>query len=424
MSPVLTDAGCVNVHTCAGITLITVENPAADTIAARWFWPGGSSADTLPGQANLTASVLTRGTVGYDAIAIANQVESLGAGLAAETTPDYFEVSLKAVASDFEALWHLATQIVRSPTFPENEVEREKQQMLQVIRAQQERPLAMAFERQRQSLFAQHPYAQPLFGNAESITALTAADLSAYHQRHLTPAGLVIVVVGNFVTSAICRLVDETLSDWIAPQEQPLLLQQPVPPLQRSRFLSVAQPTQQIILSLGFQAAALTHSDYSVFKVLHTYLGAGLSSRLFVELREKQGLAYEVSSVYGARHQGGQFIAYLGTAPTNGASAWQSLQGELERLAHEPLSLEEIELAQRKLLGQYALGKQTNSQIAHLLGWYAITGLGIDFDHRYAEVISAVTPAQIQAAVQRMWQHKVGVCVGPEAVLAELTPLN
>ncbi len=421
MSSALAEAECVEVHTCAGVTLVTLENRAADTVAARWFWPGGSSIDPKPGIANLTASVLTRGTAGLDAIAIASQVESLGAGLAAETTPDYFEVSLKAVAADFVALWHLATQIVRSPTFPEAEVEREKKQMQQIIRSQQERPLAVCFEQQRQHLFAAHPYAQPLYGNCESVAAITQADLMAYHQQHLTPAGLIIVVVGHFETEAIYRLVEDTFSAWPRPHTSPPLLSTAAPPLGQSTWVTLPQETQQIILSLGCQAAALTAPDYAAFKVLHTYLGGGLSSRLFVELREKQGLAYEVSAVYGARRQAGQFIAYLGTAPSNGIAAWQQLQAELDRLVERPLSEAEIERVQRKLLGQYALGKQTNSQVAHLLGWYMVMGLGVEFDQRYGELIQAVTPATVQAAVEQYWQYRIGVCAGPEAILAQLS---
>lgn len=421
MNATLVESGCVEVHTGAGITLITLENRAADTIAARWFWPGGSSIDPKPGVANLTASVLTRGTVGLDAIAIASQVESLGAGLAAETTADYFEVSLKAVAADFVALWHLATRIVRSPTFPEAEVEREKQQMQQIIRSQQERPLAVCFEQQRQQLFAAHPYAQPLFGSLDSVAAICQADLIAYHQQHLTPAGLTIVVVGHFETEAIRHLIEATFSDWPRPDTAPTLLCQAAPPLSRSAWVALPQETQQIILSLGCQAAALKAPDYAAFKVLHTYLGGGLSSRLFVELREKQGLAYEVSAVYGARRQAGQFIAYLGTAPSNGIAAWQKLQSEMTRLIETPLASTEVEQVQRKVLGQYALGKQTNSQVAHLLGWYTIMGLGVEFDHHYGDLIRAVTPATIQAAVQRYWQYRVGVCAGPAAVLAQLS---
>ena len=120
----------------------------------------------------------------------------------------------------------------------------------------------------------------------------------------------------------------------------------------------------------------------------------GLSSRLFVELREKQGLAYDVSAFYPTRLGRSQFVAYIGTAPQNIPIALAGLQKELLRMTTTPLSEQELQVCKNKILGQYALGKQTNGQIAQAYGWYEVLGLGVAFDGGFLWGRSPPSPFQ------------------------------
>ncbi len=164
---------------------------------------------------------------------------------------------------------------------------------------------------------------------------------------------------------------------------------------------------------LGYLAAAVKSPDYAALKLLNTYLGNGLSSRLFVELREKRGLAYEVSAFYPTRLDASHFVAYMGTAPENTAIAIVSLRAEVDRLCQTILSPEELQAAKNKLLGQYALGKQTNAQIAQVLGWYEIIGLGIEFDDKFTDAVAAVTLEEAQAVACRYFSEPYLSVVGP-----------
>ena len=150
-----------------------------------------------------------------------------------------------------------------------------------------------------------------------------------------------------------------------------------------------------------------------VLKLLNTYLGNGLSSRLFVELREKRGLAYDVSAFYPTRLDNSQFVVYMGTAPENTAIAFEGLSKELERLCKTELTSEELQAAKNKLLGQYALGKQTNGEIAQIFGWYETLGLGIEFDRQFQEDIIQVTPQNIQEVACRYFLESYVSLVGP-----------
>ncbi|HEY9838185.1 MAG TPA: insulinase family protein, partial [Vampirovibrionales bacterium] len=157
-----------------------------------------------------------------------------------------------------------------------------------------------------------------------------------------------------------------------------------------------------------------------ILKLLNTYLGNGLSSRLFVELREKRGLAYDVSAFYPTRLREAAFVVYMGTAPENTAIALKCLQTEVERLSSITLLEDELQAAKNKLLGQYALGKQTNAQIAQVFGWYEILGLGIDFDTRFTEEVAGISPLEAQEAASCYLTQAYISLVGPSEAIAPL----
>jgi zinc protease len=165
---------------------------------------------------------------------------------------------------------------------------------------------------------------------------------------------------------------------------------------------------------LGYFGASVYDPNYPILKLINTYLGNGLSSRLFVELREKRGLAYDVSAIYPTRIDLSQFILYIGTAPENTEIALQGLQEEAERLTKITLSPEELQRAKNKLLGQYALGKQTNSEIAQIYGWYETLGLGVEFDSKFPTLINQITPETVQQVAQKYFTEPYISLVGPQ----------
>ncbi len=410
-----------------GMVAIAVENPAADIIAARIFVRAGSRWEPphQAGLAHLLAAVMTKGTETLSSLEIAERVESVGASLGADAAADYFLLSVKTVSADFADLLKLCGELLRNPTFPESEVELERRLTLQAIRSQQEQPFAIAFEQLRLGMYKNHPYGNSSLGTEESVSKLCGDDLRQYHRTHFRPDNIVISLAGRIAPDDAFELVNQVFGDWQAPPT-------PVPALKlpacapSPRSTSVPQETQQSIVMLGYLAPSVIRdfsttqpSDYAVLKLLNTYLGNGLSSRLFVELREKRGLAYEVSALYPTRLDASQFVVYMGTAPENTAIALEGLRTEVERLCNTHLSGDELQAAKNKLLGQYALGKQTNAQLAQVYGWYEILGLGIEFDGIFTEEIAAVTVAIAREAASRYFIEPYISLVGPAAAVSQ-----
>ena len=386
-----------------GITLLIVENQAADLVAGRFFFNDAGSIIENRNQAgisNLVASVMTKGTRNLSALEIAEQVESIGASLGADAGTDYFLFSLKAVSRDFAAILKLLAEIMRFPSFPEAEVELERKLTLQNIRSQKEQPFNVAFDALRRNIYGAHPYGVSVLGTEDTVAQLDRATLQKYHQTYLRPDNLTISISGRITKEETISLVKEVFGDWQIPDTKSSL-ELPLAIESEPSEKVIPQETQQSIVMLGYLGAAVNSADYPVLKLLSTYLGNGLSSRLFVELREKRGLAYDVSAFFPTRLEPAFFVTYMGTAPENTEIAIALLQEEVSRLTKIELSESELQGAKNKLLGQYALGKQTNSEIAQLYGWYESLGLGIDFDREFQDAIAKVTAQQAKSVANK-----------------------
>jgi len=412
-----------------GLVVLAVENSAADIISARIFVRAGGRYEPSEqaGLSHLLTSVLTKGTGHLSSLEIAERVESVGASLGADAAADYCILSLKTVSADFADMLELAAQLLRSPSLPEAEVELERRLTLQGIRSMQEQPFSIAQKQLRQAMYQQHPYALPSLGTEETVAQISRADLQQYHQTYFRPDNLVISIVGRIAPENAIALVDQIFGNWQVPTTPegkiPLLaLSLPVITSHPKQVIST-QETQQAIVMLGYLAAAVHSPEYIALKLLNTYLGNGLSSRLFVELREKRGLAYEVSAFYPTRLDASQFVVYMGTAPGNAAIALEGLRQEVERLCTTLLTPEELQSAKNKLLGQYALGKQTNAQIAQIFGWYEILGLGIEFDQQFQVEIVSVTAETLQAVARQYFAEPYVSLVGPAIAIDQaITP--
>ncbi len=400
-----------------GITLIIVENQAADIISGRFFLKNAGTIVENPEQAGvsqLVSAVITKGTKNLSALEIADQIESIGAGLGADTSTDYFSLSLKTVSADFPPMLKLLGEIMRSPTFPESEVELERKLTLQGIRSQKEQPFNVAFDQLRQQMYPNHPYGVSVLGTETSVANLSRADLQQYHQTYFRPDNLVISLSGRITKEQALDLIAKVFGDWQKPDRPcpPVQITSPIPNPSQAEII---QDTQQSIVMLGYLGTEVNLQDYPVLKLISTYLGNGLSSRLFVELREKRGLAYDVSAFFPTRLDTAPFITYMGTASTNTEIAIEGLSTEVERLTKETLTEQELQGAKNKLLGQYALGKQTNGEIAQTFGWYETLGLGIEFDQTFQATIPPITPERVKEVAKRYLSQPYISLVKPEA---------
>jgi zinc protease len=389
-------------HLANGITVLTIANPAADIVSGRFFLPAGSRWETAEqsGLAHLATALLTKGTEKLSAQEIADIIESSGAGLGVDTTTDYIQMSLKTVTADLPEIFKLAGQILRTPAFPLSQIELERKLTLQAIKSQTEQPFNNAYRQLREALYGKHAYARSPLGNEATVRQISRQDSIDYHQTHIRPDRLIIALAGRITHDKAIELVSEVFGDWEIPEtEAPVLAISPVDT--KPQHLVKHQATQQAIVMLGYLAPPISDPDCIPLKLINSYLGNGMSSRLFVELREKRGLAYEVSAFYPTKLDTSHFSVYMGTSASNTKVALSGLRAEVDRLCLATLPEMELQSAKNKLLGQYALGKQTNGQLAQTYGWYELMGLSMDFDAEFSKAIEGVTSKQLQDVAEK-----------------------
>jgi len=401
-----------------GCPLWLLHHPGPSILSAKLWLRGGSSADPVGrrGQAQLLAGVLSRGCGSYSGEALADLVEGSGAGLRCEASEDGTLISLKCASDDAAALLPLLLQMVRSPWLVDDQIDLERQLNLQTLQRQREDPFQLSHDQLRRQLFGDGPYGHDPLGDEDDLPQVQRHHLQE-SAADLGGQGSVLVLAGQIPTG-----VEEILlagldgGPWTTHASQ----RQRGPGGQGPRGLaSCRDDTEQLVLMLGCSTVPLGGPDALALRLLHCHLGVGMSSRLFVALREEQGLAYDVGVHHPARLGDAPFVFHLSSSSDRSGDATAGLLREWQRLLDQPLSPSELTLALAKFRGQEALGRQTTSQLADRLALVLGHGLPADFADRSLQEAARLSPADLQAAARRLLgQPSLSLC-GPAKALQQ-----
>jgi zinc protease len=293
----------------------------------------------------------------------------------------------------------LFAEVIRYPTFPKEEIERKRAIIISNIRNQLDQPQSLVMRLFRSEMFREHPYGLDVRGTESSVDKLTREDLINYYQNYAVPGNLVIAVVGDVEAEKVRKEMEALFKDWVTEPYAPVRVSGEGRPAE-PREVSECKDVNQTNILIGFQGTSLANDDRFSLEVLSSVL-SGMSGRLFINLRDKQSLAY---SVYAFSQDGldpGLFAVYIGTAPDKEQAARQGILQELRMIRDQPASPEELKRAREVLIGDFEIRLQRyNTQALH----YAtdeLYGLGFRASEHYAEKIQAVSGADVQHAAQQ-----------------------
>ena len=393
-----------------------LHRPGAPILSAKLWMRGGSAGDPSDqrGAAQLLAGLLSRGCGPYSGDALADLVEGCGAGLRCEAAEDATLISLKCASDDAAVLLPLLLQMVRTPWLVDDQIALERQLNLQTLQRQREDPFQVAHDQLREQLYGQGPYGHDPLGVEEELRRLEREALLTEAEQ-LGQRGAVLVLAGQ-IPSGVSELLLAGLGDlsWTAQAPQ----RQAGPGGIGSRSLATSpDETEQLVLMLGTSTTPLGADQALALRLLHCHLGIGMSSRLFVALREEHGLAYDVGVHHPARLGDAPFVMHLSSSADRAGDATRELLNEWQRLLQEPISPAELELALAKFRGQEALGRQTSSQLADRQALVLGHGLPMDFADRSLEAAAALSPEDLhRAACTLLTQPCLSLC-GPSTAL-------
>jgi zinc protease len=396
----------------SGLTVIVRPDPSVGVMAASLQVRAGSlfeTADTA-GISNFLHRVMVRGTKRYTAMQLTEAIEDLGGSLDAVGDVEYTEVRGAALARNWEALLALIAEVALRPTFPNEEIERERRLIKSALQTRGDTPLQRAFDAMLQDLYGAHPYAWPSAGRRESIERIDRAALQAHYAAIYRPDRMVLAVSGHVPGDRVLR-VAERLFRATPPAAAPVTAS-PVAATPRGDRRVVERPVQQAQVLVGYLGPALTEPDYPAVRVLATVLGGGMSGRLFTELRDKRGLAYSVG-VLSSFRTGPSFVTYMGTAPASAEAAEAGVLSEIDRIRVEQVSERELARGKAFLLGNLAMDRRTNERHAWYMAFFEVIGAGWDFPERFERAVEAVTIADVARVAGRYLTRPTVVVLQP-----------
>ncbi|MDX1660658.1 MAG: pitrilysin family protein [Gemmatimonadota bacterium] len=382
-----------------GATILVRPLSANDIVSVRAFVPMGAlwESDEEAGISRLLQNVLPRGTEARDAHAMQEALADLGAEVNAGAGADLGSVSLKATARTWTEALDLYLETVTRPALDPDEIAIEVDQTLGALEAREDNLMTRAMDLFRDRFYGEHPFHKPVIGRRTSVARIDRDRIAAAAERFYRPVPPVVTAVGRVDPDRLLDRLEAAFGrDPLDPP--PSRPSAPEPGSGTSR-LSLDRDAAYLIH--GHPAPSWTDPDYPVARVIDAILGGSMASRLFVELREKRALAYQVSTLYDDRLEGSYLAGYIVTDPGRVAEAAAGLEREFRRIVEEPVDEEEIEDARQYLRGRYLIGAERNAAQASRLGSYEVYGLGQDFGERWLAAIEAVTPEAIRRTAAR-----------------------
>lgn len=402
-----------------GLTVLFLEQHALPMLEAHALVRVGSAQDPADkaGLANLVASLLDEGTTTRSSAQLAEQIEFVGGSLGARASEDYTTASTRVLRKDADLGLSLLADILQNPVFPKHEFERVRSEIIGQLISEKDEPGTVAMRAFNQVVFAGHPYRWPVAGTEDTIPRIAQQDVQAFHAQYYIPNQTILSVVGDLTQEEATSLVTKYFGAWKPG---------PVPPARTGKSQPLAKATVKLInkdltqssIVLGHVGVSRSNPDYYAVTVLNQVLGAGgFGSRLMDNIRDKQGLAYGVMSLFEARVAPGPFYISLQTRTEATNQAITGVLHELKAIREAPVSDQELADAKAYLMGSFALRLDTTAKLAQTLSLVELHNLGLDYFSQYPRWIERVTKDDLMRVARQYLdpQHYALVIVGDQA---------
>ncbi len=404
-----------------GLVLLVSEQRALPTVSVELLIDAGSRHDATgqEGLAHLAARLLTYGTQGRSALQISDALDFLGASLSAACGENLASVSMTVLKKDLSAGLALMAEVLTQSTFPQEEIERQKQETIALLRAREEEPADIAERRFAAALFPRSPYGRPVEGSEASLAQISQQSLRGFYQANYRPNRTMMAVVGDVSADEIETALKQAFRAWKKgePASAPS-----APASGPATVIRVNKDLTQANIIMGHEGVARSNPDYYAIQVMNNILGGGgFSSRVMESIRNQRGLAYSVYTQFSADKSHGSFQLVMQTENASAREAMRIAREEIARIRSEPVSEQELNDAKDYLTGSFPLRLDTNRKIASFLAQVEFYDLGLDYPERYGDLIRAVKSEDVLRVAKRYLQPEklITVVVGSQDKIGE-----
>ncbi|MFQ5417544.1 MAG: M16 family metallopeptidase, partial [Myxococcota bacterium] len=385
-----------------GTDLHVIPRRNVPVVAARAAFHGGLLAETpeTSGITRFLTGMWLRGTLSHMAADYARAAESLAAEIDGFCGRNSLGTTLEAPTERLDEALALFAEILVEPSFDAAEIERERSDTLAAIERREDRLAQKAFLLFSETLYREHPYRLSLLGTAETVAGFDADAVAAHHRRLIRAPNGCLAVAGDVDPDEVAARLSTHLAGLAdGPVETPCPVEEP--PQTQIREAVLHKDRAQAHLVIGFRGLDLHDDDRFALEVISQLL-AGQGGRLFLDLRDRKGLAYSVNAMNVEGVAPGHFAVYIATAPEKLDEARAGLLAELDRLVQAAPEAGELQRAKQYLIGSHAIEAQRNAAHAAHAALDALYGLGAGAMHAYSERVAAVSAEETLRVARRV----------------------
>lgn len=399
----LARTGIKRLVSSCGIEAWFVQDSTVPLIAMEFAFTGGATQDPeqKPGVSHMVAGLLKEGSAGLDFKTFHERLDHRAIDLHFHSTHDHFRGSLRTLKDNADEAFDLLRMALTS-RFDATDVERIRATVLARLRHDSTDPSSLAHLKFLEVAFSDHPYARPAGGSLESVPKIEIADLKGYARRVIAKDTLKLAVVGDVRPEVLCKLLDKTFGSLPTEAEAA-----PVPEVVAAkppRRLFIPLDVPQTVVTFGGPAFRRSEPDFmAAYVVNHILGGAGLTSRLFREVREKRGLAYSVRENLVWLDHSAMFLGNSGTCADRADETVEEIEKQVRDIAEEGPTQQELDDAKSYLKGSQILALNTSSKLARTLQQQQLDKLPIDYFEKHNAVVDGVTLADAKRAARRLW---------------------
>ncbi|TVT49273.1 insulinase family protein [Amycolatopsis rhizosphaerae] len=398
-----------------GLRVITEQVPGVRS-ATVGLWVGIGSRDepeSVAGAAHYLEHLLFKGTTHRSATQIAEEIDAVGGELNAFTAKEHTCYYAQVLDEDLPLAMDLVTDVVFEALCTDSDVDTERSVVLDEIAMRDEDPEDLLHETFVSTVLAGHPLAKPVLGTEESITGMSPAALRGFYRRRYRLPRMVLAVAGNIEHAQVLRLVRKALRDRLAGSDTPVAPRRGRARITAERRLVLhTDDTEQAHVMLGMRAPSRHDERRYALNVLNAALGGGMSSRLFQEIRERRGLAYQVYSSVSGYADTGHLSVYAGCQPDKLGEVANVLRDLLGQVGKEGFTDAEVARAKGQLRGGLVLGLEDTASRMSRIGKQELNfGLYESVDETVAR-IEAVTTEQVYDLARTLFRAPGGVSAG------------
>jgi len=404
-----------------GIILLTAPRKGSKLVAIRSSLGIGGNSEPIEkaGLARFSAAAAQRGTEKHNYRQIFQRLDGVGASFSMYSSRHRIQFSGSSLARDGAKVIRTAGEILRTATFPANEVEKVRGEIVSGIRQDEEDTRAVSGKELRKTVFgAEHPLGHDSGGVFDSIAGIGREELAEWLSAASSPKGMIVSVCGDVSHSKVRRWVEETFGDWDAPALDEPQIAAAEPGGEVTRKSIVVPGKTQSDIALGFPGLRRHHEDYYAYSQATHILGRlGLMGRLGDRVRDQMGLAYYVYASAPADPVGDMWTIRAGVNPENVSKAVDAIEEELARMRSEEVSDAEFSDCQTNLVGSRRISLESCDQVASAMLSVEFLKLGVDFLDRHEEIVRSVSLSAIREAAEKHYPAKGYsiVVAGPES---------